>query len=95
MKHTPYVITITNYQWSCGDGCCSDSGYKGKVHNRETGECVYNNDNWDCNRDRNDMKEQCIEALSHHLGHEVFPADYSFHYEVEDSGGGETYDDDY
>lgn len=42
-----FDITITNYRWSCGDGCCSDSGYQINCFDNETGFTVYEDIDWD------------------------------------------------
>ncbi len=47
-----FTITVTDYQWSCGDGCCSDSGYKLKVWDNEQNKYLFDGDDWEARHDK-------------------------------------------
>jgi hypothetical protein len=84
-----FTITITNYNWSCGDGCCSDSGYKVRVIDNSPEKrgynVVYDNDDWDNNRNHETLLDQSIEQIEdkHWLGRAATIEDYEVIYDGE------------
>lgn len=73
MKQPRFTITITNFHWSCGDGCCSDSGYKLYVEDHKPEvkgySCVTENRDWDMNRCENRLLEYALEKIQDKLGY--------------------------
>lgn len=67
-----FTITITHYHWSCGDGCCSDSGYKLYVLDNQPerpGYGVVDEDSdWDNNRWPDSLRERAVEKIEEKLG---------------------------
>ena len=76
-----FIITITNYHWSCGDGCCSDSGYKLYVEDTSPLKKGYghvtSNSYWDNNRSPKPLMESAIESISEVLGRLATKDDYT------------------
>lgn len=72
MKRPRFTITITHYHWSCGDGCCSDSGYKLYVEDHRPKvkgySCVTENSDWDSNRWDKALIEHGVKKIGEKLG---------------------------
>ena len=86
-----FIITLTHYHWTCGDGCCGDSGYKLHVEDTQPGTPGYGTvtsySNWDDNRYPEPLLETAIAAITEYLGRTTTKDDYTI---VED----EAYSDD-
>lgn len=63
-----FSIIVTNYQWSCGDGCCSDSGYKLAVWDNFGPSLILDDEDWEFNRNEETRIEQGINAIKKTLG---------------------------
>lgn len=93
-KSKRFTVTITNYHWSCGDGCCSDSGFKCEVIDnfpvKPGYSVVYDNNDWDNNRNKKYLLETAVEPLEdkNWLNRVATPKDYEVIYDNEDSDGG-------
>ena len=85
-----FKITIEKYHWSCGDGCCSDSGYTLEcedVHNKKH---VYSVDDWEYNRRWGYLFENCLASIRNILGYvPVENEDYSLEFRDRESNGNE------
>lgn len=75
-----FTITLIHYHWSCGDGCCSDSGYKVYVTDKQPKKAgyniVYENTEWDYNRNSDSLLEMALERIQDKLGRPVVKSDY-------------------
>jgi len=76
MKNVPrFTITITHYHWSCGDGCCSDSGYKMYVEDHQPEVkgygCVTEDGDWNMNRWAPGLIERSVKAISKKLNRDA------------------------
>lgn len=88
-----FEITLTRYMWECGDGCCSDSGFK--VHTLDHEETIYGNPSvihenydWDSNRSWEGLLEESLERIEEILGRiPKETEDYLIVKENEDRGG--------
>lgn len=81
-----FTIKITNYHWSCGDGCCSDSGYKLSVHDNQENKCIIDDSEWEYNHDEEERESEGIRAIEEILGRSpLIGADYEVENEYEDS----------
>ena len=81
MTKTKKRITIVNYSWSCGDGCCGDSGFYFDIEDQ------YDNfPNWE-GASEEQAKEYALERLSLILKVDkdslIENEDYEFEYEWE------------
>ena len=82
-----FTITLTHYHWSCGDGCCSDSGYK--IHVTDGNKCILDNYEWEYNGNRDSTLDNGKQAIRDVLGRiPVEDADYTLVEEYEDSDDG-------
>ena len=67
-----FVIKLIDYHWSCGDGCCSDSGWKLYVQDNEPERpgygCVVEDTDWSYNHDQKALLERGVEAIEKKLG---------------------------
>lgn len=91
MKSQPrFIINIITYHWSCGDGCCSDSGYKLYVEDLKPEvkghKCVIDNDDWDMNRCKQRLLEDALERIQEKIGRLVIKTDYKVKYSDDYSG---------
>lgn len=96
MKHVRFTITLTHYHWSCGDGCCSDSGYKLYVEDHEPEVkgygCLTENGDWDMNRYPPRLLEHALKRIEEKIGHvPVKGVDYTI--EKEDKYSDEDYEE--
>ena len=87
-----FIINIIHYEWTCGDGCCSDSGYKTSVIDTTTSNTIFFQDEWEHNHDKDYAELACLDALTEVLGRQTNNNDYTFHYTIETSDG-EKYED--
>jgi len=75
-----FEITLTHYHWHCGEGCCSDSGYKASVEDlrpeREGRGITYENWDWEYNRDENYLLESAIEVIEEKIGRAITKEEY-------------------
>ncbi len=82
-----FSITVTNYGWSCGDGCCSDSGYKLVVWDNAGPSLLLDDPEWEYNRDQAKRITEGVEAIAEVLGHTpVLYVDYIVYEDNESSG---------
>lgn len=70
MKDKPrFTIDLIYHMWDCGDGCCSDSGFKVEVLDNEVKSpyggpsIVYDNIDWDYNRCWKSLLETSLEKI--------------------------------
>jgi hypothetical protein len=74
MSSPRFTIFLTNYHWSCGAGCCSDSGYKINVEDNEPPEGKYsyvmNVDEWEFNPQPSYLIEEACRRIAELLGRE-------------------------
>ena len=71
-----FTIRIIRYYWSCGDGCCSDSGLKLDIFQNK--KLIFSCDDWDFHRDESSRIEQGIKEITELLGRTpVHGVDYS------------------
>lgn len=88
MEKNRFYIEITRYQWDCGDGCCSDSGFKTHLYDRETKRMISENDDWDHNRNWGNDYERYLEQIEEILGRNpVRYEDYDLSFWGEDHRG--------
>ena len=81
-----FTITITHYHWACGDGCCSDSGYKLRVYDNKLDKCVLDDDDWECHYDEEARLSEGVAAVMEVLGRiPIRGEDYELESEYEDS----------
>jgi hypothetical protein len=79
-----FKLHITHYFWDCGDGCCSDSGYKIKVVDSTTETVIYENDDWENNRDKHELRKEGLSYVEKIIGREPFHnQDYTMSYDDE------------
>jgi len=74
MSSPRFTIFLTHYNWSCGDGCCSDSGYKINVEDNEPPEGKYSyvmsDGEWEFNRQPSYLIEEACRRIAERLGRE-------------------------
>lgn len=61
-----FTINLTYCHWSCGDGCCSDSGYKFQLLDNE--EVILNEDDWKYHSLDSRALDRCIDEITEILG---------------------------
>jgi len=61
-----FDLKVEHYQWDCGDGCCSDSGYCGRIEYK--GAYFAEWDEWKYNHDRDYMVTQMLERIHERTG---------------------------
>jgi len=68
VKKNLFKIVITRFHWTCGDGCCSDSGYKLNIHHSDPklGFLYYSND-WDVYTYES-RREQALQLIKDEIG---------------------------
>ncbi len=73
MTKPRFTITLTHYHWSCGSGCCSDSGYKLYVIDNQPEIPGYGlvdeESDWRFNRYPNFLLKRGIESVQNKLGY--------------------------
>ena len=75
MKRPRFTVNITHYHWHCGDGCCSDSGYKLRVDEHKPEKrgtnCLILNDDWNANQSSDCLLDKAIESIERILQRSV------------------------
>ena len=84
-----FTITIIYYSWSCGDGCCGDSGYKYRVIDNKAADPHYNiiaeDSEWEFTS-RESQLSKAVEAVETKLGRKAIEGqDYSVEEDYESS----------
>ena len=96
MSEPRFKIEIVHYHWHCGDGCCSDSGYKLRVDDTAPETlghgCLLDNDEWDYCRNKNIRLEQALDCIAKELDRRPKEDEYAVEYSHENSDG-ETWSD--
>jgi hypothetical protein len=63
-----YKIVLTQCYWECGDGCCSESGYKVEVVDNQEDKTIHQNDEWRYLTTIQSGYEDGFDFLKQHLG---------------------------
>ena len=85
-----FEIELIYHTWSCGDNCCSDSGYKCFVFDTLTREHVYYSDDWEFNHNKDTVLQSALEAIEEQLGRFPTLNDYILNETCEYEGPTET-----
>lgn len=70
MNEPRFSITLNHYMWSCGDGCCSDSGFKINTWDRQDKKVIHDDDDWDAHRYYGSLLEISLNRIEDILGRE-------------------------
>lgn len=77
-----FRIVLTECNWSCGDGCCSDYGYK--ILCLENGKPVFQDNDWEANKDKDKLLDECLLNISELIGRiPERPVDYTMSFQNE------------
>lgn len=92
MSEPRFTITIAHRYWSCGDGCCSDSGYEMRVddNNQLRNGCLISDSDWLANPYSDRLQKRAVEAIAEILGRS---ANLGTDYEIVEKEDYEDYDD--
>jgi hypothetical protein len=89
ISDTEYVIELTRYIWRCGDGCCSDSGYKVSIYQADDDgdytKLIFSDDDWEYRPFSEDALKIALKHLKDILGIDAIKdVDYCVRKFVED-----------
>jgi hypothetical protein len=63
MSEPRYKIEVTNVYWSCGDGCCSDSGLTIICFDTLERKTIYDSGDWEHCRSWGSHVDECLEKI--------------------------------
>ena len=90
---TRFKIRIEQYRWSCGDGCCSDSGFRMEALDTSTNLLVDEESEWDYHKRWGRLVERALEKISKIVPNPIKDVDYSIYFvTVEDEQEYDAYD---
>jgi hypothetical protein len=90
-----FNIDITLHRWSCGDGCCSDSGIKYICYDKQSKKVVNEHDDWEYNRSWGWLFQISEDKMTKLLGRNpVRNEDYYISFWGKESGSDNVYDED-
>lgn len=88
-----FKIRIEHYLWSCGDGCCSDSGFRMEAIDTLNNTLIAENIEWRDNKRWGGLVERAVKNISKVVPSPVKNIDYSIYFvTVEDDNEYESDD---
>lgn len=85
-----FKIKVIKYNWSCGDGCCSDSGYKLEAYELDEDgwvtKCLYENDEWKYNSYWGTLFNNALKEISKIKENPIENVDYFIQQVIQEDG---------
>lgn len=93
MKEKPrFTIELDCYTWRCGDGCCSESGFRCETWDDKNKHLIYDNSDWSYNWYYGNLLDNALGKIKDILGRDpVRYEDYDIFFSSSDDEG--SYED--